>query len=197
MTGPNLEIAAGGDQTWGLDTGPAWTLSNGKPGATATGTVSNGGVVKLPSGHTVDMEVVRHPGSVVLLPIPAPGSIILIRQYRYATGGWLLEIPAGKLETDEKPDTCAIRETEEETGFRPSRLEPLGWIWTTPGFCDEKIWLFLATDLEETRQGLDDDEVLELERIPIREAVDKAVRGEIHDGKTVCALLRAARRLGV
>jgi ADP-ribose pyrophosphatase len=86
---------------------------------------------------------------------------------------------------------------EEETGFRPAKLEPLGWIWTTPGFADEKIWLFLATELQESRQTLEDDEVLELERLPLREAVEKAVRGEIHDAKTICGLLRAARRLGV
>lgn len=152
--------------------------------------------VRLPNGKVMDMELVHHKGAVAVVPVIGD-DVLMIRQYRYATGGWLLEIPAGKLEPDEKPETCAIRETEEETGFRPSELEPLGWIWTTPGFCDEKIWLYLATGLEETRQGLDEDEVLELERMPLQEAVDKAVRGEIHDGKTVCALLRAASRLAV
>lgn len=152
--------------------------------------------VRLPNDKVMDLELVHHQGAVAAVPVIGD-DVLMIRQYRYATGGWLLEIPAGKLEPDEKPETCAVRETEEETGFRPSKLEPLGWIWTTPGFCDEKIWLFLATDLEETRQGLDEDEVLELERIPLKEAVDRAVRGEIHDGKTVCALLRAARHLKV
>lgn len=152
--------------------------------------------VRLPNGKVMDMELVHHKGAVAAVPVIGE-DVLLIRQYRYATGGWLLEIPAGKLEPDEKPEACAVRETEEETGFRPSDLEPLGWIWTTPGFCDEKIWLFLATGLEPTRQELGEDEVLELERVPLLEAVDKAVRGEIHDGKTVCALLRAARHLEI
>lgn len=150
--------------------------------------------VRLPNGKVMDVELVHHQGAVAVVPVIGD-EVLMVRQYRYATGGWLLEIPAGKLEPDEKPEACAVRETEEETGFRPSALEPLGWIWTTPGFCDEKIWLFLATGLEETRQGLDEDEVLELERMPLKDAVEKAVRGEIHDGKTVCALLRAARWL--
>ena len=89
----------------------------------------------------------------------------------------------------------ARRECEEETGFRPARLEPLGWIWTTPGFADEKIWLYLATGLEEASQTLEDDEVLSLERMPLAEAVDKAFRGEIHDGKSAIALMRVGRKL--
>jgi ADP-ribose pyrophosphatase len=150
--------------------------------------------VRLPNDKELDVELVHHQGAVAVVPLIGE-DVLLIRQYRYATGGWLLEIPAGKLEPGEKPEACAVRETEEETGYRPAELEPLGWIWTTPGFCDEKIWLFLARGLEETRQELDEDEVLELERIPLREAVDKAARGEIHDGKTACALLRVAHRL--
>ncbi|HEX3131741.1 MAG TPA: NUDIX hydrolase [Thermoanaerobaculia bacterium] len=150
--------------------------------------------VRLPNDKQMDMELVHHKGAVAVVPVIGD-DVLLIRQYRYATGGWLLEVPAGKLEPDEKPEACALRETEEETGYRPAELEPLGWIWTTPGFCDEKIWLFLARGLEETRQELDEDEVLELERIPLKEAVDKAARGEIHDGKTAVALLRAGQRL--
>jgi ADP-ribose pyrophosphatase len=129
------------------------------------------------------------------VPVLDNGDGLLVRQYRYATGGWLLEVPAGKLDPGETPDTCAAREVEEETGFKPGSLQPLGWIWTTPGFTDEKIWLYLATHLEETTQGLQDDEVLSVERMPWQEAVDKAERGEIHDSKSTCALLRAARYL--
>jgi ADP-ribose pyrophosphatase len=150
--------------------------------------------VRLPNDKEMDVELVHHQGAVAVVPVIGD-DVLLIRQYRYATGGWLLEIPAGKLEPDEKPEACAVRETEEETGYRPAELEPLGWIWTTPGFSDEKIWLFLGRGLEETRQELDEDEVLELERIPLREAVDKAARGEIHDSKTAVALLRAGHRL--
>lgn len=153
--------------------------------------------VRLPNDKVMDVELVHHQGAVAVVPVIGDGvlDVLMVRQYRYATGGWLLEIPAGKLEPGEKPEACAVRETEEETGYRPAELEPLGWIWTTPGFCDEKIWLFLARGLEETRQELDEDEVLELEKIPLKEAVEKAARGEIHDGKTACALLRAGHRL--
>ena len=137
------------------------------------------------------MELVRHRGAAAAVPLLDDGTVLLVRQYRYATGGWLLEIPAGKLDGGESPETCAIRETEEETGHRPSRLQPLGWIWTTPGFADERIWLFLATGLEPTAQVLEDDEILSVERMPLREAIEKAARGELHDSKTALALLRA------
>jgi ADP-ribose pyrophosphatase len=150
--------------------------------------------VRLPNDKVMDVELVHHKGAVAVVPLIGE-DVLLVRQYRYATGGWLLEIPAGKLEPGEEPEACAVRETEEETGYRVADLEPLGWIWTTPGFCDEKIWLFLATGLTETRQGLDEDEVLELARMPLRDAVEKAARGEIHDGKSVAALLRAAWNL--
>lgn len=152
--------------------------------------------VRLPNDREMDIEMVHHKGAVAIVPVIGD-DVLMVRQYRYATGGWLLEIPAGKLEADEKPEACAIRETEEETGYRPGELEPLGWIWPTPGFCDEKIWLFLAKDLTQTQQGLEDDEVLELERMPLKEAIEKAAKGEIHDGKSNVALLRAARRLGL
>lgn len=155
--------------------------------------------VRLPNDREMNVEIVHHKGAVAIVPVIGDDvlDVLMVRQYRYATGGWLLEIPAGTLEPDEKPEACAIRETEEETGYRPAELEPLGWIWPTPGFCDEKIWLFLARGLEQTQQGLEEDEVLELERIPLKEAVEKAAKGEIHDGKSICALLRAARKLGI
>jgi len=152
--------------------------------------------VRLPNGKVMDLELVHHQGAVAVVPVIGE-DVLMVRQYRYATGGWLLEIPAGKLEKGEKPEACAVRETEEETGFRPSELEPLGWIWTTPGFADEKIWLYLATGLQPTRQELGDDEVLSVERMTLADAVEKAVRGEIHDSKSVCALLRAGWMLGV
>ena len=148
--------------------------------------------VRLPNGRELDMELVHHRGAAAVVPVLDDGTVLLVRQYRYASGGWLLEIPAGKLDHGEAPEACARRETEEETGYRPARLEPLGWIWTSPGFADEKIWLYLATGLEPTQQTLEHDEVLSLERMPLKEAVDKAARGEIHDAKSVCALLRAA-----
>jgi ADP-ribose pyrophosphatase len=151
--------------------------------------------VRLPNGVEMDFEMIHHPGAAAVIPVLPGGDVLLIRQYRYATGGWLVEIPAGKLNPGEAPEHCAVRETEEEVGYRPGRLIPLGWIWSSPGFLDEKIWLYLAGDLEETRQNKDHDEVLEVERMPLPEAIDKAVRGEIHDVKSVVALLRAAHHL--
>jgi ADP-ribose pyrophosphatase len=149
--------------------------------------------VRLPNGREAEMEMVRHRGATAIVPVLADGTVLLVRQSRYATGGWLLEIPAGKLDGGESPETCAARETEEEIGYHPTRLEPLGWIWTTPGFTDEKIWLFLATGLEEAQQELEADEILSIERLPLADAVEKALAGEIHDSKSVTALLRAAR----
>lgn len=153
--------------------------------------------VRLPNGLVANLEIVRHSGAAAVVPVTDDGHVFLVRQYRYATGGYLLEIPAGKLDPGEEPEACALRETEEEIGYRPGKLQTLGWIWTTPGFTDEKIWLYLATDLKPARQELGADEILSIERVSLAEAVEKAVRGEIHDSKSVCALLRAGWMLGV
>lgn len=147
--------------------------------------------VRLPNGNVCELELIRHPGAAAVVPVDEDGRILLIRQYRYATGGFLLEVPAGKLDGGESPESCARREAEEETGYRPATLVPLGWIWTTPGFTDEKIWLFRGGGLRRTRQALQTDEVLTVERMPLAQAVDLAARGEITDAKSVCALLRA------
>jgi ADP-ribose pyrophosphatase len=149
--------------------------------------------VRLPNGREMELELVHHRGAAAVVPVMEDGTVLLVRQYRYATGGWLLEIPAGKIDNQEPPEACAAREAEEEVGYRPGKLEPLGWVWTTPGFADEKIWLYLATDLQEAKQGLEDDEVLSIERMPLAEAVEKAFRGEIHDSKSAIALMRAGR----
>ena len=149
--------------------------------------------VRLPNGEEVELELVHHRGAAAVVPVLEDGTVLMVRQYRYATGGWLLEIPAGKLDNHESPETCAGREAEEEVGYRPTKLEPLGWIWSSPGFCDEKIWLYLATGLQEAKQELEHDEILHIERIPLDEAVEKAARGEIHDAKSAVALMRAAR----
>ena len=152
--------------------------------------------IRLPNGKACDLEMIRHPGAAAVVPIDSDGNVLLVRQYRYAAAGYLLEIPAGKLDGDELPERCAVREVEEEVGYRPETLTPLGFIHTTPGFTDERIWLYLATDLSVAQQELQDDEVLTVERVPFEEAVEMAVDGRITDGKSICALLRAARRLG-
>jgi ADP-ribose pyrophosphatase len=151
--------------------------------------------VRLPDGRLSELEMIRHPGAAAVVVLDDGGHVLLVRQYRYATSGWLLEIPAGKLDGGELPEACAVREVEEETGLRPAELTSLGWVWTTPGFTDEKIWLFLARDLTPSRQALQTDEVLTVERVPLAQAVEMAASGELHDAKSVCALLRAARHL--
>ena len=151
--------------------------------------------LRLPNGKVCELELIRHPGAAAVVPVDDAGNVLLIRQYRHATGGWLVEVPAGKLDPGEAPETCALREVEEETGHRPSTLAPLGWIWTTPGFTDERIWLYLATGLSPTRQALQHDELLTVERTPLVEAVSWARDGRIVDAKSVCALLRAEQHL--
>ncbi len=151
--------------------------------------------VRLPNGNVCELELIRHPGASAVVPVDDAGRVLLVRQYRHATRGFVLEVPAGKLDPGESPETCALREVEEETGHRPRDLAALGWIWTTPGFTDERIWLFLATGLTPTRQDLQHDEVLTVERLPLADAVARAESGDIVDAKSVCALLRAARHL--
>jgi len=151
--------------------------------------------VRLPNGRETDMERVHFHGAAGVLPIldgdDGP-EVVLVRQYRYCVGGWLWEIPAGKLDHEDEPAAdCARRELAEETGYAAGELEPLGGVWSTPGATDEMVWLFVATDLEELDgDSLDDDEVLEVARLPLADAVRMAVEGEIDDAKTVAALLR-------
>lgn len=155
--------------------------------------------VRLPNGREMDFERVHHRDGAAVVPLLAgvegEEEVLLVRQVRYATGGWLLEVPAGTLDGDEEPAACARREVEEETGFRAAELVPLGWIWSAPGFCDERIWLFLARGLAPTEQRLEADEVLTVERVAFAEAVARAVSGDLHDAKSVAALVRAAAYL--
>ncbi len=151
--------------------------------------------VRMPNGKSTELEVIRHPGAAAMVPLTDSGEVLLVRQYRYATGGWLVEVPAGKLDEGEAPEVCAARELEEEVGMKPAEVLSLGWIWTTPGFTDERIWLYLCRGLSPAQQDLEDDEVLTVESRSLPEAIEMVHRGEICDGKSVCALLRAAEFL--
>jgi ADP-ribose pyrophosphatase len=151
--------------------------------------------VALPNGQEVELDVVHHPGAAAVVPLDADGSLLMVRQYRHTVGGWLLEVPAGKLAPGEEPATCAHRELEEEAGVRAASLRELGSIFVSPGFCDERIWLFLATDLTPSEQRLEADEVLAVERVPLAEAERRALSGELVDAKSTVAILRAAALL--
>jgi len=152
--------------------------------------------VALPNGTTAVLDIVRHPGAAVVVPFLSDDEVLLIRQYRHAAGGMILEAPAGKLDDGELPEVCAHRELQEEAGQRAARLESLGWIWTTPGFTDEKIYLFAGFDLTPVPQRPEDDEIIELAPMPLGTALEQVWCGEIHDAKTAMALLHAARRVG-
>jgi ADP-ribose pyrophosphatase len=148
--------------------------------------------VRLPSGHTVDLEIIRHPGSVVLLPMPSPGEIILIRQYRYSIDRWIWELPAGSLKPNEDPDGAAARECEEEIGLVPGRVERLRGFYPTPGFCDEEMHFYRCTDLRppaaDSLVHKDEDEDLEPRTCTVAEARAMLARGEMVDMKTVVGL---------
>jgi len=141
-------------------------------------------------------EVVHHPGSAVILPLFADGTIALVRQYRHPAVKYLLELPAGTLEDQERPEEGAARELEEELGLVAGRMEKLCEFFVSPGFCEEKMWLYLATELTETSQRLEDDELIEVVRLPISRALQMITEGEIEDAKTIIALMLAAPRIG-
>jgi ADP-ribose pyrophosphatase len=144
--------------------------------------------VTLPNGATVDLEIIRHQGAVAVVPLKNDGTVLLIRQYRHAAGGYIYEVPAGKLEPGEDPRHCAARELEEEIGYRASSLQPMLSFFTTPGFTDEVIYLFLATGLTPGNQSLDHDEVLEVVEMALDEAMARIEDGTIRDGKTIIGL---------
>jgi len=146
--------------------------------------------------RTYVREVVHHPGSAVILPAFDDGTIGLVRQYRHPAVKYLLELPAGTLNDQERPEAGAARELEEELGLIAGNLEKLSEFFVSPGFCEEKMWLYLATDLTETSQRLEDDELIEVVRLPIDRAMQMISDGEIEDAKTIIGLLLAAPRLG-
>jgi ADP-ribose pyrophosphatase len=146
--------------------------------------------VTLPNDRTVTIEVVRHPRSVVLIPVPSPGAVILIRQYRAAINQWLWELPAGSVDDGEEPEAAARRECHEEIGMLPQALIRLGTFHPTPGYCDEEMVFFKATSLETPAEqaAQDEDEDIEVKTFTIGEARDMIRRGEISDMKTLVGL---------
>jgi ADP-ribose pyrophosphatase len=153
--------------------------------------------VTLPHGITVTLDVVRHRGSVVLLPEPAPGQIILIRQYRHAIKRWIWELPAGTLDHGEQPARAARRECEEETGWRPRQVVRMGEYYATPGFCDERMIFYACRDLARPRRRAkgDADEQILPQVFTLRQAWALVRRGDVIDMKTVIGLALIAGRL--
>ncbi len=151
--------------------------------------------VLLNDGTQSTREVVEHRGAVAIVPMLNNDQVILIRQYRYAIGKELLEIPAGTLEIGEDPRTAAKRELEEETGYRSEQVTQIAEIYMAPGYATEKIHVYLATNLQQSKPQLDEDERIETKPVAFSEALQKVRSGEICDAKTVCGLYRAGELL--
>ena len=152
---------------------------------------------ELPDGSRVRRDVVCHSGGVSVIPIDAEGMVTMVRQYRYGVGSVTLEIPAGKLEKGEDPLEAIRRELSEETGYTADEIIPLHIDYSSPAILSEVIYIYLARGLHGGRQHLDKDEFLEVEKYHLSQLVDMVMAGEITDGKTQIAILKAARMLGV
>jgi len=153
--------------------------------------------VRFPNGTIGELEMIRHPGASAVVPFltdPAGDdpTVLLIRQYRYAAERYLYEVPAGRLDPGEAPDACARRELREETGCQAERVEHLITMYTTPGFTDEKIHLFMATGITRGEDAREADEFIETETMPLSRALSLVERGEIQDGKTALTLMYAS-----
>ena len=135
-------------------------------------------------------------GSAVIVPVHDDGTVVLVSQYRHPAVRYLLEAPAGTLDDGERPEVGAARELEEELGWSPARLEKLSEFFVSPGFCEEKMWVYLATELVGRKATLDDDEILDVVRLPIADALEMITSGEIQDAKTIIGLMLAAPRVG-
>jgi ADP-ribose pyrophosphatase len=187
------------------DVGPG-PARDGAPGTLGSRVVHDGRIVHLsvdtvrfPDGSQGELELIRHAGASAVLPVvgrlnDVDPEVLLIRQYRYASGGYMYEVPAGMPDAPGEPwEDCARRELEEETGFRAGSLTPLTRIYTTPGFTDEVIRLYLAEELSPGESRLDDDEFVEVVRVPFQTAVEWVGEGRIVDAKSICTVLFAAQ----
>lgn len=152
--------------------------------------------VRLPSDRITEREIVEHQGSVAIVALDEEDDVLLVNQFRAAVGRALLEIPAGTLEADEEAEACALRELQEETGYVAGHIEELYVFYTSPGFSNERIWLYLATNLEPGSQDMESDENIEVVKLPFGRALEMINLGEICDGKTILGLMAAyVRRL--
>jgi len=151
---------------------------------------------RLPDGREIELERVRHPGGAAIAAVDTDDRVCLLRQYRHAAGGWIHELPAGRLEPDEAPLATARRELIEEAGVEATEWDSLGTMLSTPGFCDEILHLFLARDLRPVGTRHEASEAIEVHWVPFADALRMAVGNEITDAKSVVALFRAAVRLG-
>jgi len=147
--------------------------------------------VSLPNGRQATREIVEHAAAVVIVPIDDEGNVVLVRQYRYPVEEALLEAPAGIIEDSELPDVCAQRELQEETGYRSGDLRSMGGFWSSPGFCTEYMHAYIAKDLTPSKLEADDDENIQVEKVPLSQVADLIRSGEIRDAKTVAVLLMA------
>ena len=147
----------------------------------------------LPNGKAVELEVLRHPGGAAIVALDEHKQVCLLRQYRHAAGGWLWELPAGKLDSDETPQITAARELVEEAGLQADRWETLGKVIVSPGFCDEIIHLYLARDLTAVPAQPEEDELLEVHWIPFEQALQQVHDGTLLDAKTMLGLTLAEK----
>ena len=151
--------------------------------------------MKIPDGKETNFDIIDHGGSVVIIPVDEHGNVLLVRQYRHATGKELLELPAGTLDGGEAFDVCAAREIREETGMAAQKLTKLGEFYLAPGYSTEFMVVFLATELSDNPLDADEDEFLSVETVPIAEVFQMAVRGEMPDAKSLAALFLARPHL--
>lgn len=147
--------------------------------------------IELPNRHVMQLEVIRHPGGAAVVAVNEQKQVCLLRQYRHAGGGWLWELPAGKIDTPEQPAQTAKRELQEEAGINAARWRSLGSFLSTPGFCDERIHLYLAQSLTDTATDRHPHEVIEVHWLDYATALERVDNGEIDDAKTMLGLLLA------
>ena len=148
--------------------------------------------VELPNGKIATREIIEHAGAVAIVPLTSAGEIVMVRQYRHPAGEILLEIPAGKLDRDENPEHCAKRELLEETGFITGNIRKIFSCFSSPGFCGELIHIYVATEIIYQGQQLDEDEFLEVEKIPLPKVLAMISSGDIKDIKTIAGVLSIA-----